>query len=48
MVLYSLAINSPFIYTANVGKKVEQTIFFLTILNKIPLFLNKRHAFGYL
>ena len=48
MVLYSSAINSPFIYTANVGKKVEQTIFFLTILNKIPLFLNKRHAFDYL
>lgn len=48
MVLYSLAINSPFIYTANIGKKVEQTIFFLTILNKTPLFLNKRHAFGYL
>ena len=48
MVFYLLAINSPFIYTANVGKKVKQTIFLLTILNKTPLFLNKRHTFGYL
>ena len=45
MVLCSLAIDSPFIYAAKLGKKVKQTIFFLTILNKIPLFLNKRHAF---
>lgn len=48
MVLCSLAINSPFIYTAKLGKKVKQTIFFLTILNKMPLFLNKRHAFKHL
>ena len=46
MVLYSLAIDSPFIYAAKLGKKVKQTTFFLTILNKMPLFLNKRHAFG--
>ena len=45
MVLCSLAINSPFIYAAKLGKKVKQTIFFLTILNKMPLLLNKRHAF---
>ncbi len=48
MVLYSLAINSPFIYAAKLGKKVEQTIFFFIILNKTPFFLNKRHPFGYL
>lgn len=48
MVLYSLAIDSPFIYAAKLGKKVKQTIFFLTILNKMPLFLNKRHAFKHL
>ena len=48
MVLCSLAINSPFIYAAKLGKKVKQAIFFLTILNKIPLFLNKRHTFEYL
>ena len=41
MVLYSLAIDSPFIYAAKLGKKVKQTIFFLTILNK-------RHTFKHL
>lgn len=48
MVLYSLAIDSPFIYAAKLGKKAEQTIFFFIILNKTPFFLNKRHTFGYL
>ena len=48
MVLYSLAIDSPFIYAAKLGKKVKQTTFFLTILNKMPSFLNKRHTFKHL
>ena len=45
MVLYSLAIDSPFIYAAKLGKKAEQTIFFFIILNKTPFFFEQKTHF---